>query len=1181
MNDQTASNGNQALTPISEALKLGRQCHQAGDLQQAERICRDILKTAPEQADAWRLLAATARALGKLDEARAHYEHVFRLDPADAEVCCSLGNLLVDRGEFDQATVCYRQGLQQRPDHVGLHNNLGIILVRLGKTEEALAHYRQSIRLKPDAPGAHSNLGIALAKLGKREEAIQHYREALRLDPKCTQAHFNLANIFRQQGRSADALKHYQQVLNQRPDDADTHCWLGVLLAQQGKWEDAELHYRSALNHQPESIEAHANLAGLLSKRRRFEEAVLHYRKVLHQKPEDVHLLSGLAHALAEQDKLDEAVTCYRQALRLQPHSAGIHNNLGITLARQEKLDEAVAHYREALRLAPKAADFHNNLAIVLAKQGNFADAERHYRESLRLKPNAPGAISNLGNALRDQGKFGEAILLYRQALRLKPDAADVHNNLAVALVKQRSVDEGLAHYEECLRLEPDYAEAHTNRAQALLLKGDFAKGCPEFEWRWKCKNAGPRHTQHPRWDGSPLQGCTILLHAEQGSGDTLQFIRYAQLVKQRGATVFFECPQPLKPLLKSCLGIDQCFAQEEQKPAFDCHAPLMSLPGLVGTTLETIPADIPYLFADEECIERWRDELGHDDHFKIGIAWQGNTRYGGDRHRSLALRHFLPLAWLEGVQLYSLQKGFGSEQLKTIGDQTPIVDLGGRNDVDTVAFLDTAAIMKNLDLVITSDTAIAHLAGGLGVPVWVVLPTTSDWRWFLGREDSPWYPTLRLFRQTQLGNWEAVILRLMNELRQKLAARMCPAIPQSAGRIDAEISAGELLDKIAILQIKSERIKDPDKLHNVRMELATLTAARDRIITRSDVTPLMVELKTINEALWDIEDAIRACERAREFGPRFIELARSVYYQNDRRDACKRRINDLAGSKLVEEKSYAAYDRPTSGAEAERQGPSNVVKCCRYGQMLFQPHDVYIGRSFDLYGEFSEAEVAFFRTIVKPGQTVLDVGANIGAHTVPLAQLVGRAGRVLAFEPQRIAYYALCANVVLNNLHHVSCHHAAAGKGRQVIKVPELDYSESHNFGGVSLCGKRDGPTTTVPVLRIDDLKLTECHLMKIDVEGMERDVLEGAVETLKRFKPILYVEDDRKEKSAALRAFIADQGYAIYVHKPPYYNPNNFFGNADNVFPNIVSLNLYCHHRDVSSPIRPQDFAMQGVQL
>jgi hypothetical protein len=287
---------------------------------------------------------------------------------------------------------------------------------------------------------------------------------------------------------------------------------------------------------------------------------------------------------------------------------------------------------------------------------------------------------------------------------------------------------------------------------------------------------------------------------------------------------------------------------------------------------------------------------------FRVGIAWQGDPSYRWDRDRSIPLRHFAPLGRVAGVRLISLQKGPGMEQLREVSGLFPVIDLGPRLDESAGAFMDTAAAMKNLDLVITSDTAVAHLAGAMGVPVWLALAFAPEWRWLLEREDSPWYPHMRLFRQSRRGDWEGVFARMAGELRRKIGA----AAPLE---LHAPLAPGELIDKITILEIKMERIRDTTKLANVRVELAELAAVHERCLPSSaELAGLTSALKAVNEELWQVEDELRECERAGDFGPRFIQLARSVYQNNDRRAALKRQINEQLGSRLIEEKSYAAY---------------------------------------------------------------------------------------------------------------------------------------------------------------------------------------------------------------------------------------------------------------------------------
>jgi hypothetical protein len=438
-------------------------------------------------------------------------------------------------------------------------------------------------------------------------------------------------------------------------------------------------------------------------------------------------------------------------------------------------------------------------------------------------------------------------------------------------------------------------------RALALLALGDYPRGFAEYEWRWKTKRlAGSPTYQQPLWDGSPLDGKTILLHAEQGLGDMVQFLRFVPLVKDRGGRVIVASQKPLVPLLSACPWIDQLVAQGETLPEFDVQAPIMSLPRILGTTLATLPAQVPYLSADPGLVQRWRKELAAYPGFRIGIAWQGNPQNPADRHRSFPLDCLAPLAGLPGVQLFSLQKGPGTEQIDQRAGRFPLVELGSRLDETSGPFMDTAAVMMSLDLVVAACTSLAHLAGALAVPVWIALKFAPEWRWLYHREDSPWYPTARLFRQPQLGDWTGAFDRMVAALKERLAG-----VPRS-GEIAVKVSPGELIDKITILQIKRRKFTDQAKLANVGHELDLLSAILDRAVRGStELDRLTDELRSVNEVLWEIEDQIRCCERQQDFGPHFIEVARSVYQQNDRRAAIKRQINDLLNSEIIEEKGY------------------------------------------------------------------------------------------------------------------------------------------------------------------------------------------------------------------------------------------------------------------------------------
>jgi tetratricopeptide (TPR) repeat protein len=623
--------------------------------------------------------------------------------------------------------------------------------------------------------------------------------------------------------------------------------------------------------------------------------------QILQAEPWNVDALAYLAAADIGQGRVEAGVERLKQVTAARPGWAEVRCNLGVALAMLGKQEEAVASYREALRLQPNYADAERNLGVALAELGQHDEAIAAFKRALQQRPGFAEAYANLGNLLRRKGRLDDAVAALQEAVRLKPAYAEGYSNLGNGYLKRGDFDLALKAYAQALDLRASYAQAHYNRSIARLLTGDLPGAWQEYEWRWQCKGFYmPPHHQ-PRWDGSPLQGRTLLLHAEQGLGDTLHFIRYAALAKARGGTVFFECQRPLLQLLARTPGIDRLLPMETQMPAFDVHSPLVSLPCIFGTNLTNIPAQVPYVFADENLLKSWRHELAGLPGFKIGIAWQGDPKHQEDQLRSIRLAAFEPLAKVAGVCLINLQKGPGAEQLDQVGFN--VIDYGDRLDGTAGPFMDTAAVMKCLDLVITCDSAVAHLAGALAVPVWVPIHHVPDWRWLLDREDTPWYPTMRLFRQSAAREWGSVFARIAQEL-QKLVA-----VPRKAATIRVETAPGELIDKITILQIKSERMTDQAKLANVRIELATLTEARDQAVPMSpELDRLTADLKAANEALWEIEDNIRACERATDFGPRFIELARSVYRQNDRRAALKRAINELLGSKIIEEKSYAPY---------------------------------------------------------------------------------------------------------------------------------------------------------------------------------------------------------------------------------------------------------------------------------
>jgi Flp pilus assembly protein TadD len=459
--------------------------------------------------------------------------------------------------------------------------------------------------------------------------------------------------------------------------------------------------------------------------------------------------------------RLLEAEQIYRQILQQQPDRVEALQLLGTIAFQKGNFDEAIAYYRKSLTLNPNLAPVHSNLGIALKVKGQLEEATWHYQQAVALQPNSAQFQHNLGIILQEQEKLEDAVQAYQQAIALEPDRAETYHNLGYVLNLQGQIEQAIAYYDHALELKPDFVEAHMKRSEALLLLRDFNRGLPEYEWRWR--RYQPEQLPDfstPDWDGSHLQGKTILLYAEQGLGDTFQFVRYASLLKELGGRVILACLPSQVLLLKTVPGVDQVVALDDDIPEIDTQAPLMSLPYLLGTTLETIPAQIPYIFPPK--FHPLKLEAPPETRLKVGIVWTGNLDNVHNRRRSCGLQAFLPILETPGIEFYSLQVGSRSQDLTNLPPSIRVQDLSHQ----LTDFTATAAAIAQLDLVITIDTSVAHLAGALGKPTWIVLTFVPDWRWFLSRLDSPWYPTMRLFRQDSPGDWAGVFTRVAQALK-------------------------------------------------------------------------------------------------------------------------------------------------------------------------------------------------------------------------------------------------------------------------------------------------------------------------------------------------------------------------------------------------------------------------------
>jgi tetratricopeptide (TPR) repeat protein len=590
---------------------------------------------------------------------------------------------------------------------------------------------------RADTPTAFFEAGLRLLKAGELAEAEECGRQALTLDAGHADSLHLMGLLCSTAKHHELAIEWFARAIRQNPDVADYFSSLGTALQQQGRYDDAVKSFDRALVLKPDRSDCWYQLGELLRFQKRHDEAILGFNQALKLDPNYREAHNAKALSLFETGRYEEAIPCLERSLAVDPTQGGAFHWKGLCQLRLQRFEGALADCMKALALAPGYSDITNNVGLVLQ----------------RLARNT------------------EALVYFDRAIELNPRFALAFNHRGTSLAELRRFDDALASFSRAIAIAPDYADAYWNRALLQLLLGDFASGWPAREWGRKSQAVGfvDRGFIKPLWRGDePIAGRTILLHSDEGLGDTIQFSRYATMVAKLGARVILEVQDAVHPLLSGIEGVTLCLPKTGTVlPEFDLHCPLSSLPLAFGTRLDTIPAAVSYLQAPPKArVQAWAARLGPHDKLRVGLVWSGNPAHGNDRNRSM------PLAALSTILdpracFVSLQKDVRSGDKAALSERQEIVDL----TEDLSDFVDTAALMAGLDLVITVDTSVAHLAGALGRPTWVLLPYTPDYRWLLGRDDSPWYPTLRLFRQGEDRDYAGLLTRVRAELQRLIAA--------------------------------------------------------------------------------------------------------------------------------------------------------------------------------------------------------------------------------------------------------------------------------------------------------------------------------------------------------------------------------------------------------------------------
>jgi Flp pilus assembly protein TadD len=600
---------------------------------------------------------------------------------------------------------------------------------RQGRLLEAESTYREILATNPNDASTIHLLGVLYGQRGDKTQAIDFIRRAIALQKNIPEYHANLAWIFLENGEPANAVVACTNALAINPNNPE------------------------ALNH----------LASALKHLGNFNEAMQYYARAMTAKPKWIDPMNGLADLYRKLGKAAEAEVLYKQIASLNPHHWDSQYALAELLLQARNFPPAMEAFTNLVTAYPSKWAAYNGLANALHQMGRMKEAAENYGKAISLAPDIAQPLNNLGLVCTHQGQIDEAVVHLERALAIRPDFPDVLNNLGNAYLQKHDLKKANEYYDRALFFQPDHHDAHWNRSLLLLRNGDFERGWKEYEWRWIRYPELKRHFRQPLWDGFDIEGKTILLHSEQGLGDTFQFVRFVQHVVRRGATINLECQREIAPLLNKCQGVARIINHGDPIPPFDAHCPLMSLPGALGLKLEDLPAtEFPYIFPEANLSQQWHSRISErssNKHLKVGIVWAGSLLPHPERSVPASLLGLF--GDIPNVDFFSIQKPNASRPATELPPkQFELIDLTSR----LYDFAETAALISSLDLIISIDTSVAHLAGALGKMVWLLLPFFADWRWHSG-DHSPWYPTMRLFRQTKPDDWQSVIERVISEL--------------------------------------------------------------------------------------------------------------------------------------------------------------------------------------------------------------------------------------------------------------------------------------------------------------------------------------------------------------------------------------------------------------------------------
>lgn len=657
-------------------------------------------------------------------------------------------NELQQNAEFKKALAFHQKGnvldakniylnlLGVYSDNSRLLNNLAMIEFQQGRFEAGLSYIEKSLCIDPNQFAAYGNRGAALFALGRADEAYDDYNQAIALNKNYAEAYYNRGIFHEKHGRLLEALTDYDRAIELRSNYTNAYNNRGNVLKALKRFEEALLNYEHAIKLNPRHAEAYYNRGVIFKDLKNYQEALSNYQQAIKLKSNYVDAYNNCGNVLIELKNFEEANFCFHKAIEINPNYAYAYNGQGNVLMELKRFDEALLSFEKAIALNSGSAD----------------------------------ALNGKSNALQELKRFDDAISGYENAIALNPDSADTFANRGLAMQGLKKFDEALESYDAAIKLNPELADPYWNKALLKILMGEYEEGWQLYEYRRHRKGQKESYPDYKQalWLGHENVADKVLyIYPEQGLGDFIQFCRYVPLVEKLGAKIVLSVPTPLVSMIKT-MGLNaRIVTKDEKVDAFDLHCPIMSLPLAFKTTLENIPNTAPYFFADKPKKNNWADKLGKTPQLKVGLVWSGSKDHKKDHDRSIQLEQLAPLLSLP-IAFYSLQKEIRDQDKVTISRLNQIHQFSD----ELIDFSDTAALVDCLDLVISVDTSVAHLAGALAKNVWILISYLPDYRWMLDRDDTPWYPTATLFRQPAVGDWDSVIINVKTGLEKLLILR-------------------------------------------------------------------------------------------------------------------------------------------------------------------------------------------------------------------------------------------------------------------------------------------------------------------------------------------------------------------------------------------------------------------------